>query len=152
MPIGAIVARPPVWEVFADNPYIHTSTFGGNPLACAAALAALEALQAEQVADKCAARGERLLAGCRALGEAYPALVTGVRGRGLLVAVQFADPDIGGLVIGGLLQSKILAAFALNAPETLRLEPPAIITEAEVDQAIAALREALEMTAALLED
>ncbi len=152
MPIGAIVARPPVWEVFADNPYIHTSTFGGNPLACAAALAALEALQTEQVTEKCAARGERLLAGCRALGEAYPALITDVRGRGLLVAIQFADSDIGGLVIGGLLQSGLLAAFALNAPETLRLEPPAIITEAEVDRVLAALEEALAMTAVLLEE
>jgi acetylornithine/succinyldiaminopimelate/putrescine aminotransferase len=54
------------------------------------------------------------------------------------------------LVIGGLLQNKILAAFAMNALETLRLEPPAIITEAEVDTVLAALEEALQMTAALL--
>jgi putrescine aminotransferase len=150
MPIGAIVARPAIWDVFAENPYIHTSTFGGNPVACAAALASLEALQEQDVAGLCLARGEQLLAGCRRLAAEYPSLIVEARGRGLLVALQFADPDMGGLVIGGLLQNRILAAFALNAPETLRLEPPAIITEAEVDRVLAALEDALQTTAALL--
>ncbi len=150
MPIGAIVAQPAVWEIFADNPYLHTSTFGGNPLACAAALASLEALQTQDVAGKCSVRGEQLLAGCRDLAARYPALIVEARGRGLLVALQFADADLGGLVIGGLLQSKVLAAFALNAPETLRLEPPAVITQEEVDRVLSALDDALQMTAALL--
>ncbi len=150
MPIGAVVGRPALWEVFAENPYIHTSTFGGNPLACAAALAALDALQAQDAAALCRVRGEQLLAGCQKLAADYPGLIVAVRGRGLLVGVEFADPDLGGLVIGGLLQNKILAAFAMNALETLRLEPPAIITEAEVDTVLAALEEALQMTAALL--
>lgn len=152
MPVAAIVARPPVWDVFAENPYIHTSTFGGNPLACAAALAALQELQEQEVTAQCAQRGRQLLEGCHRLAEQHPDLVTAVRGRGLLVAVQFSDPDIGGLVIAGLLQQHILAAFALNAPEVLRLEPPAIISEEEVNLLLAALAESLQQTAALLAD
>jgi putrescine aminotransferase len=150
MPIAAIVARPAIWDVFAENPYIHTSTFGGNPLACAAALAALQALQDIDAAGKCRVRGAQLLAGCRCLGEQFPALVVAVRGRGLLVGMQFADADMGGLVIGGMLSNHVLAAFAMNSLETLRLEPPAIITEGEIDTVLAALEDALQMTAGLL--
>ncbi len=152
MPIGAVVARPPVWEVFADNPYLHTSTFGGSPLACAAALAALASLQEPHVAESCRARGSQLLEGCRELQATYPETVTAVRGRGLLVALEFADSDLGGLVISGLVQRRVLAAFALNAPQVLRLEPPAIITEKEVQLVLSALRGALADTAALLAD
>ncbi|HEY3398710.1 MAG TPA: aminotransferase class III-fold pyridoxal phosphate-dependent enzyme [Armatimonadota bacterium] len=150
MPIAAVVGRPAIWDVFAENPYVHTSTFGGNPLACAAALASLEALQQEHAADKCAERGAQLLAGCQELGRQYPELVVEVRGRGLLVGMQFTDPDIGGLIIGGLVSAGILAAFAMNAPETLRLEPPAIITAEEVDRVVADLGEALANVALLL--
>jgi putrescine aminotransferase len=152
MPIAAIVARPAIWEIFAENPYIHSSTFGGNPLACAAALAALRELQALDVARLCAERGTQLLAGCQALQADFPEMVTAARGRGLLVALEFPDSDLGGLVIAGLLQRDILAAFALNAPQVLRLEPPAIITAAEIDRVLTALREALTDTAALLAD
>ena len=90
MPIGAVVARPPVWEVFADNPYLHTSTFGGSPLACAAALAALASLQEPHVAESCRARGSQLLEGCRELQATYPETVNAVRERGILVATEFA--------------------------------------------------------------
>ena len=150
MPIAAIVARPAIWDVFAENPYIHTSTFGGNPLACAAALAALQALEDIDAAGKCRVRGEQLLAGCRRLAEQFPALVVAVRGRGLLVGLEFADADMGGLVIGAMLSNHVLCAFGMNSQETLRLEPPAIITEGEVETVLAALEDALGMTAALV--
>jgi len=151
MPIGAAIATPQVWTVFEDSPIIHSSTFGGNPLACAAALAALDVLEQEHLADKCAQRGEQLLSG---LGEAaanYPDMVTEVRGRGLLVGMEFTDSDLGGLTITALGQRQILAAFALNDPRVLRFEPPAIISAQQVDQVIQAVGEALAQTAAILE-
>jgi putrescine aminotransferase len=151
MPLAAFIARPEVWEVFADNPYVHSSTFGGNPLACAASLAALEVLEEEGLVECARARGEQLLAGTRAAAAEFPEMVKDVRGRGLLVGVEFADSDVGGLVISGLLQHGILAAFAINNREVLRLEPPAVITEAEVDRVCDGLRAALGHTAELLE-
>ncbi len=150
MPMGAFVARPAVWDIFHDNPYIHTSTFGGNPLACAAALAALEVVEEEGLAARAAERGAQLLAGACELGAAYPGLVQDVRGRGLLVGMAFADGDIGGLVIAGLMQQKVLAAYALNNPEVLRLEPPAVITAEEIARVIASLGTALAHTVELL--
>ncbi len=151
MPIGAVVGRPEVWTIFGDNPIIHSSTFGGNPLACAAALAALEVLVDENLANKCAERGEQLLVGLSEAAANYPAMVTEVRGRGLLVGMEFTDSDLGGLTITALGQRQILVAFALNDPRVLRFEPPAIISAEQVEQVIQAVGEALAQTAAILE-
>jgi len=151
MPIGAAIATPQVWTIFEDSPIIHSSTFGGNPLACAAALAALEVITDENLANKCAERGEQLLAG---LGEAaadYPEMISAVRGKGLLVGMEFTDSDLGGLTISALAQRQILAAFALNDPRVLRFEPPAVISAQQVDQVIQAVGAALAQTAALVE-
>ena len=150
MPLGVVVARPAVWDIFEENPYIHTSTFGGNPLACAAALAALEVIAREDIPRRAQERGEQLLAGAQALREEWPGLITDVRGRGLLVGIEFPDSDIGGLVIAGLMQQQVLAAYALNNPEVLRLEPPAIITAEEVERVIASLRTAMGHAAELI--
>jgi putrescine aminotransferase len=151
MPIGAFTARPEVWSIFEENPLLHSSTFGGNPLACAAALAALDVLEEEGLVERAAARGDQLLDGVAALALRFPGLIQDVRGRGLLVGVEFTDADVGGLVIAGLSQRDVLAAYALNNPEVLRLEPPAVISEAQIAQAVEALEGALSQTAALLE-
>ncbi len=151
MPIGAAIATPQVWTIFEDSPIIHSSTFGGNPLACAAALAALEVLIEENLANKCAQRGEQLLAGIAGAAADYPEMINAVRGKGLLVGVEFTDSDLGGLTITALAQRQILAAFALNDPRVLRFEPPAIISAQQVDQVIQAVGEALAQTAELIE-
>lgn len=132
IPVGAFVARPEIWTVFHDNPYIHTTTFGGNPLASRAALTSVAVLQDEHIAEKCATLGAELLAGIQSVSAEFPELVQEVRGRGLLVGVQFADADVGNLVIATLAQENILTAFTLNRPEVIRLEPPAVITSEEI--------------------
>ncbi len=151
MPIGAVVATPRVWTVFEDNPMIHSSTFGGNPLACAAAQAALGVITDENLVNKCAQRGEQLLTGLSQIAADYPQMVSAVRGKGLLVGVEFANSDLGGLVISALAQRQVLVAFALNDPRVLRFEPPGIISTEQVEQVIQAVGEALAQTAALLE-
>ena len=151
MPIGAIVAAPEVWTIFDDNPIIHSSTFGGNPLACAAALAALDVLEQEHLADRAGERGRQLLEGLGQAAANYPDMVTEVRGRGLLVGMEFPDSDLGGLTISALGQRQVLAAFALNEPRVLRFEPPAVISTEQVDQVSQAVGEALAQTAAVLE-
>jgi len=151
MPIAATVATPPVWAIFEDSPIIHSSTFGGSPLACAAALAALGVLIEEDLAEKCAQRGEQLLAGLAQVAADYPQIVRAVRGKGLLVGMEFTDSDLGGLAISALAQRRILAAFALNDPRVLRFEPPALISAQQVDQVIEATSKALAQTAAILE-
>lgn len=151
MPLGAFMARAEIWEVFRENPYIHTSTFGGNPLACRAAVAALHVLQEENIPALCRKRGEELLAGISEAAAAYPELVQEVRGKGLLVGVQFPHADIGNLVIAGLIQEHILAAFALNRPEVLRFEPPACISREDIARVVQAFARSLQSAKELLQ-
>ncbi len=151
MPVGAFVATAPVWSVFHDNPLIHTSTFGGNPLACAAARAALKLVRQGQLCEAARDRGAQLLGRMQAIGDEFPDLIQEVRGKGLLVGVQFADADVGGLVIAGLAQRRILCGYGLNDPHTLRFEPPAVITESEVDHAATAFHEAVQQAEAILQ-
>lgn len=150
MPIGAFVAVPEVWRIFEENPYIHTSTFGGNPLACRACLAALSEIQRQDIPALAAARGAELLEGCQALAQANSDFITAARGRGLLVALEFTDSDLAGLVIAGLAQRDILAAYGLNNAKVLRFEPPAIITADEVQRVVQALGEAIDATKKML--
>ncbi len=150
MPIGAIVARAELWRVFDDNPLLHSSTFGGNPLACAAGVAALEVIEREGLCQRAEVRGRQLLQGMTEAAKQWPELVREVRGKGLLVGVEFADADVGGLVIAGLSQRRILCAYGLNDPRTLRFEPPAVITEAEVERVVEQFGESVAQAAEIV--
>jgi putrescine aminotransferase len=144
VPIGAYIARPAAWNAaYAKAPLMHTSTFGGSPLACAAALAALDVLRDDDLARNAAKRGAQLLAGARRVAAEYPAVVADVRGVGLLVGVELRSEGYGGTIIPEMLKRGVTAAWTLNLQRVIRLEPPLIVTEAEVDCAIGALEEAV---------
>ena len=139
VPIGAYVARPPVWTAaYAKQPLLHTSTFGGNELACAAALAALDVLRDEELVTNARERGEQLLAGARAAMERYPAVIADVRGAGLLVGVELRSEGYGGTIIPELLKRGVTAAWTLNQQRVIRLEPPLIVTAEQIDTALRA--------------
>ena len=101
MPIGAFMGTPAVWKAFEPNPLLHSSTFGGNELACVAGLAAVEAIIEEGLAENAAVMGARLQDGLRAVAARYPGTITEVRGIGLLIGVEFTERDIAALVIAG---------------------------------------------------
>lgn len=149
MPIGATLATDRIWSIFEENPLLHSSTFGGNHLACRAALAALDAVEEEGLCERAATLGDRLMAG---LAARPSPLVKAVRGKGLMVGVQFADSDVAGLCISSLAQEGILVAYTLNEPKVMRLEPPLVVTEAQVDAFLEAYGRALESTAGILEE
>jgi len=137
MPIGAYVARPAVWNAaYAKAPLLHTSTFGGSELACAAALAALDVLVDDDLAERARVRGDQLLAGARAVMRRHPAVIADVRGAGLLVGVELRDEGYGGAIIPDLLKRGVTAAWTLNAQRVIRLEPPLIVRAAEIDVAL----------------
>ncbi len=141
MPIGAYVARPSSWNAaYAKAPLAHTSTFGGSPLACAAALAALDVLRDDDLVARSRALGERLLAGAAAIATEYPSVVRATRGLGLLVGVELQNEGYGGTIIPEMLKRGVTAAWTLNAQRVIRLEPPLVVTAAEIDTALEALR------------
>jgi len=141
VPIGAYIARPAVWHAaYGRAPLLHTSTFGGSPLACAAALAALDVLRDEDLVENARLRGDQLLAGARAIASEYPSIVRDVRGRGLLVGVELTHEGYGGTIIPEMMKAGVTAAWTLNMQRVIRLEPPLIVTAPEVDRALEALR------------
>jgi putrescine aminotransferase len=141
IPVGAFIARPDAWNrAFGDAPLVHTSTFGGGELACAAALAAMDVLEDDGLAERARERGEQLLRGARAIADEFPLVVREARGLGLLVGVELTNEGYGGFIIPEMLKAGVTAAWTLNQQRVIRLEPPLVVSAAEIDRALAALR------------
>ena len=150
MPIGAFIGTPEIWEaMFRENPLLHTSTFGGNPLACRAALAAIHVTRFRDLPGRAARLGDYFLGKLRSVKDKHPKALADVRGLGLMIGVEFVHEDVGELVIGGMARRGVIAAYTLNNPKVIRFEPPLIIKEEEIDTVIGAfdesIVEALEM-------
>lgn len=150
LPLGAFSSTPAIWACLEANPLLHSSTLGGNPLACAAGLAAVEEITRNDLPARAAQLGDHALNRLRDLQAAHSDLVADVRGRGLLIGVQFRDPDVAGLVIAGLAQRRVIAAYTLNNPEVIRVEPALTISEADLDRGISALAEAVAQAEGIL--
>jgi putrescine aminotransferase len=134
MPVGAVVATKAVFEPLNRDPFLHSSTFGGNPLAMAAACAAIDVIQNERLVDRAAKLGHTLLQSLRAiLQDTCANLVVEVRGVGLLLGVEFVSEKVAGDFVLRLLDERVIVSHSLNAHRVVRLMPPAIITEPECD-------------------
>jgi putrescine aminotransferase len=151
IPIGAYIARAAAWHAaYGKAPLMHTSTFGGNELACAAALAALDVLIDDDLTGNAGERGAELILGARATAERYPEVIADVRGAGLLVGVELTHEGYAGTIIPELLRRGVTAAWTLNAQHVIRLEPALIVTAAQVATALRALDEAVGVAYARL--
>jgi len=150
MPLGAFASTPEIWAALEENPLLHSSTLGGNPLACAAGLAAIREIKRLDLPARAGKTGEIALARLRDLQAAHPDLISAVRGRGLLIGVQFVDADIAGLVIAGLAQRRVITAYTLNNPLVIRIEPPLVISEDALAQGLRALAESVAQAAEMI--
>ncbi len=149
LPIGAFTARPDVWAPFDENPLIHTSTFGGNPAACVAALAALAVIEEEGLLERARARGGRLLRGLRESAGEYPEVISEVRGRGLLIGLDLATEGVGGMFISELFAAGVIVVHSLNNHKVIRVMPPAVITEGQCDRVLEAVAGAARAASAV---
>jgi putrescine aminotransferase len=143
MPIGATVATEEVFSVLFDNPFLHTTTFGGNPLACAAALATINVLLTQNLPAQAEQKGELLLNGFHQLSREYPDLVNEVRGKGMLMAIEFVDNEIGYNFASEMFRQRVLVAGTLNNAKTIRIEPPLTLTIEQCELVLSAARQAL---------
>jgi acetylornithine aminotransferase len=130
VPIGACLARGAAAEVF--QPGNHGSTFGGNPLACSAALAVLATIKSGRLTERAADLGNRMLAGLRESLKSCE-LVAEIRGRGLMLGIELKRPSSHLPAIG--LEQGIL--FSVQSDKVIRLLPPLIISDAEADEIVA---------------
>lgn len=133
LPLGAMIAVGETSELFTGGS--HGSTFGGNPICCAAGLAAIRTIERDNLMENAKARGEELIGSITDLSP-----VAQVRGRGLLLGVRFHEP------IAGEIHKRLLSrGFLTNAaqPDVMRLAPPLVVTSEQVQEFISALKENL---------
>ncbi|WP_100330047.1 putrescine aminotransferase [Bacillus xiapuensis] len=143
MPAGAVVANEKVFKHLFDNPFMHTTTFGGNPLACAAAIATIGVLLEEELPERAAKVGEYFLNGLREAAKGHEDKVFEIRGQGLMIGIEFHQDEIGYEVSKGMFDKGILVAGTLINSKTIRIEPALTISYEEVDTVIKTFQEVL---------
>jgi 4-aminobutyrate aminotransferase/(S)-3-amino-2-methylpropionate transaminase len=140
MPISACLARADVMDAWpaSDGEAIHTSTFLGHPVACAAALAALETLENEAVVERSRVLGAQLLKSLRSRVEGAAGVVD-VRGLGLLIGIEFEEDGYAVRLASAALEMGLLVLPAGDRGQVLELSPPAELSDAQADFALDAL-------------
>ncbi len=124
MPLSAFISTARIWEVMIPNPIIHSTTFGGNPIACAAGLAAIAVTLEEDLPGQAATKGEYLLKELSGLQQRYPQVLTNAHGQGLLIGMEFPTDEIGFACAAGLFKRGVLVAGTYSKARTIRIEPP----------------------------
>jgi putrescine aminotransferase len=149
VPVAAAVATADAYGALSRDPLLHTSTFGGAPLAMAAAHAAVTAIAEEGIVERTRLLGEYLLDALRALpGMASGGIVADVRGRGLLIGIEFVSEHLAAELVLELLARRVVVNHSLNNQRVVRLTPPAVMTPEDVSW----LLDAVESSAQVLSD
>lgn len=147
MPMSAFVASPKIWKVMEPNPFMHTSTTGGNPLACAAGLAYINVMLREDLPGQAAKKGEYILGKLEEFKNKYPTVLGNYRGKGLLIGMEFVTNEIGYNVAAGLFKRKVLTAGTLTNARAIRIEPALNISMELVDEMLNRLEDTFKSLA-----
>ena len=136
-PLSALVGKPEIMSQWL--PGMHGTTFGGNPVSSAAALATLDVIEEEKLVENAAARGEQVQAGLRELQADFP-MIGDVRGKGLMIGVEFVtedgspNPEAVEAIRARCLEAGVLLSPCGPLSQTIRLAPPLVITEEQIDR------------------
>ncbi|MDL2335134.1 MAG: aspartate aminotransferase family protein [Chloroflexota bacterium] len=149
MPLSGIMARRSVMDKFTAG--THGGTYGGNAVSCAAALATLDVIEDEHLVANAEKMGQRLLAGLTAAASSSRnPNIAQVRGRGLMAAIEFAEPDtlkprpdLTKKLLAGALERHLLLLSCGTYSQAVRVIQPLVTTEAEIDQAVETIGEVL---------
>lgn len=152
MPLSGIMARRELLDTLA--PGSHGGTYGGNAVACAAAVATLDVIESEELLANATRQGERLMAGIRSAVEGHTC-VAEVRGRGLMIGIEFAQgseltprPDLAKALLHEAFDRKLLLLSCGTYGQVVRIIPPLVTTDDEVDKAIGIIGESLAVIGA----
>ncbi len=145
MPVSAFCSTEEIWQcMMFPNPFIHTTTTGGGALACSAAIAAINVTLRDKLWEQAAAKGEYLIPKLKELARRYPQVYQGITGKGLLIGQHFHNPEVGYKVAAGLFKRGVLVAGTLTSAQTIRIEPPLVITYEQMDALLNRLEDTLE--------
>ena len=143
VPISATVFTQELREFLIPNPFIHLSTFGGSDLACAVALEVLAVIEQTGLVEHAAVMGQQLFAGLDAIAAAHPEVISEVRGRGLMVGIQYAEDSFGPRMSYQLARHGVLAIYSANQSSVMRLMPSLVVEKPEIDFLLEALSRAI---------
>jgi putrescine aminotransferase len=136
VPMSGFFSTAKIWECMEPNPFMHTTTTGGNPLACSAALAAINVLLEEDLAGQAREKGAYVKEQLLTLQERYPGVLAEVRGLGLLLGMEFPTDGIGYKVAAGLFSRGVLTAGTLTNASVIRFEPALTVPREVLDEAL----------------
>jgi 4-aminobutyrate aminotransferase-like enzyme len=150
-PLGAFIVRSDIADAF--SPGDHLSTFGGNPVSCAAALANIDLFEEQKLVQNAEARGNQILGALRNIKQANP-LIGDVRGKGLMIGIELVLDSMktpaakeAQAVRAFCRESGLLIGVGGSLANVVRLQPPLILTESEAGQVIEILEKALRSVA-----
>ncbi len=140
LPLSGILASRALLEAW--GPSAHGGTYGGNAVACAAALATLDVMEDERLADRALQLGARMLSSLRDAAAGH-AQVAEVRGRGLMIAIEFADASLTKPMLAAALERKLVLLSCGTRGQAVRIIPPLVTTDDEAELAIGIIAESL---------
>jgi len=151
-PAGAVIYRGdgPLGAYLASRPWFQRPAVAGSDIACRVSLTVLEEVVERRLWENAQARGAELLEALRRLQERYPRIIVDVRGRGLMVGVEYVHEFMGPLMSDALSRHGVFAAYSGNAPQVMRFMPPLSITEEEMEAVIDAVESAVASVHRLL--
>jgi putrescine aminotransferase len=126
------------------DPWFHTSTMGGSEIGCRVSLAVLDFIERERLWENAAERGAELQTALRQLMAENPRIIKEVRGRGLMIGVEYLHEFMGPLMSDALSKQGVFAAYSGNAPQVMRFMPPLTISAQEMSRLVAAIRAAVD--------
>jgi putrescine aminotransferase len=145
VPVSAVVGSEQAFHRLSRDPLIHSSTFSGAPIAMAAAKAAIEVIEEEDVVSRAAIVGDRLRRiATAALKDACPSLVREVRGVGLLIGIEWETDYLALDFMIEMLDRRVILSHSMNAPTVVRLTPPVNLDEEDIATLEAAMHESVQ--------
>lgn len=136
MPAGACIANARAWDMYIKDPFLMTTTFGGNPLAMAAAIATMEVVHSEGLVEAARVKGHYFKDHLLVLQKKYPQLIREVRGIGLMIGIEFVTNELGYDFSKGVFGRGVLVSGTLVNAKVVRVEPPLTITNQEIDKVL----------------
>ena len=144
MPVSAVTTTEEIFKpMMYPNPFMHTTTTGGGALACSAAISAIHVTLREKLWEQAAAKGSYLIPQLEKFAAQYPQIYEKITGMGLLIGMHFKNPEIGYKVASGLFKRGVLVAGTLTSAQTIRIEPPLVVTMEQIDMLLDRLGDTL---------
>jgi putrescine aminotransferase len=142
MPICSVSTTEEIFQSFMyPNPFLQTTTTGGGALACSAAIAAINVTVRDRLWDVAREKGDYIMPKVKELAARYPQIYKDVTGKGLLIGQHFQTPEIGGQVAARMFKRGVVVSGTLTSAQTIRIEPPLVITYEEIDEGLNRLQD-----------